>query len=68
MSVHWPGENWVVIDCEDERSEKMTRSEAERHALLWNRLPDCGCPFQIAQVDEHGNIIGEPQTPKPRRH
>jgi len=64
MSVHWPGKNWVVIDCDDERSEKMTRSEAERCALLWASLPDTGGPFRIAPVDEHGRIIGEPQTPK----
>ena len=67
MSVHWPGENWVVICSDDEQSETMTRVEAERCALQWDGLPDCGGPHRIALVDKHGRIIGKPQRPKGKK-
>jgi hypothetical protein len=63
MSVHWPGENWVVICSDDEQSETMTRDEAMRYASELDDWMSCG-PHRIAPVDEHGNIIGEPQRPK----
>jgi hypothetical protein len=56
VSVHWPGKNWVVLCRDDERSERMTRAEAERWAREFDCLPDCG-GHRLALVDKIGRVI-----------